>query len=226
MWISTDQGPRGQSRPIRLTDPRISFAIPLPARDAVTSLWALDARLGDQLRATREPALAQIRLRWWRDALDQMESPGQAADPLLARLRFGWPDAAPLIALADVWEEWLCCEQDAAAAGEIAAQRGAILFAATVKAMAGAARRQADGGACWSLVDMALGCGDQTVARAMLDRAAAAQIADAAQHGSALAILDRWALRIARRRGAAAPLRDSARLFAWGLAAAVRTESP
>jgi hypothetical protein len=144
---------------------------------------------------------------------------------LLAQLRQGWPDAAVLIALADVWDDWLCCEQDAVAAGQIAAQRGELLFAATARTQLGPAQARAGSGACWSLVDLALGCGDAAVARALLDRAAATPIAGSAQYGSALAMLDQWAQRVARRSGAAAPLRDSARLFVCGLAASVRPES-
>ncbi|MFM7027318.1 MAG: hypothetical protein ACKOXK_01400 [Chakrabartia sp.] len=49
--------------------------------------WALDARLAGVVRAAREPAIASIRLAWWRDALVRDDRAKGGGDPLIEAWR-------------------------------------------------------------------------------------------------------------------------------------------
>lgn len=75
-----------------------------PARAALLTVLALDARLAGTVRAAREPVLGQIRLAWWRENLAAGVSCLTSPDPLLARIAADQGDLAALIALVDAWE--------------------------------------------------------------------------------------------------------------------------
>lgn len=80
---------------------------PRDARGPNLALFALDSRLSGIVRAAREPALAQIRLAWWRDRLRARPEDWPRGEPVLAALT-GWSDhARGLEALVDGWEELL-----------------------------------------------------------------------------------------------------------------------
>ena len=56
-----------------LSDPDRSFAldhVPTAQRDGVAALWALDEHLGQLVASTTQPPLGQMRLLWWREALE------------------------------------------------------------------------------------------------------------------------------------------------------------
>lgn len=80
---------------------------PARTRGAIGTALHLDNRLSGILRLGGEPMIAQIKLAWWRDRLQ--EDPGRwpAGEPLLQALR-DWPgnvsDLAPLV---DGWETLL-----------------------------------------------------------------------------------------------------------------------
>ena len=77
-------------------------------RGLLECILRLDARLGRICLTASEPALAQLRLAWWRDELSR-ERPAAAEmppDPLLASLLTEWgSDRSAPIALIDGWEE-------------------------------------------------------------------------------------------------------------------------
>lgn len=61
--------------------------IPLPQREAVTSLYAFAAELYAVTRRAREPMMGEIRLQWWREALlDERPKSEVAAHPLASHL--------------------------------------------------------------------------------------------------------------------------------------------
>ncbi|HEU4821634.1 MAG TPA: hypothetical protein VFS87_10835 [Qipengyuania sp.] len=67
-------------------------------------LFLLDARLARIAITGREPALAQLKLAWWRDACTERAAPG--GDPLVQRLAAVWQDRTEsLLGLIDAWEE-------------------------------------------------------------------------------------------------------------------------
>lgn len=135
-----------------LNDPLLAPLVPVVARPAVMVLWQLDERMGELARTGREPALRQIRLRWWHDQLAALTPGAHHADPLLHQvaqhLLPGVPSSA-LTALVDAWEDVACAEQGgqgnqegahhspslntahANAQTNGATHRGALLFAAT-----------------------------------------------------------------------------------------------
>lgn len=77
---------------------------PAASRADWLTLLTLDARLATLIRQAREPVLAQIRLAWWRDRLQQAITERPRGEPLLARLS-QWQDGGrALVALVDGWE--------------------------------------------------------------------------------------------------------------------------
>lgn len=63
----------------------LSYA-PAAGRGALAALLALDAALAQLLRTTREPALGQMRLAWWREALARLDQEPAPAEPVLQAL--------------------------------------------------------------------------------------------------------------------------------------------
>lgn len=55
---------------------------PEPAREALMALYAFGAELVRIPDLVSEPALGEIRLQWWRDALDTVETGGRTGNPL------------------------------------------------------------------------------------------------------------------------------------------------
>jgi len=60
--------------------------VPTRHREAVHALWTLDAALGAVLTTGREPAIRQIRLAWWREALERLDGAPAPAEPALPDL--------------------------------------------------------------------------------------------------------------------------------------------
>ncbi|MFT4026525.1 MAG: hypothetical protein QM676_06960 [Novosphingobium sp.] len=124
------------------------------SRAAWLGLFALDRRLAQLVRETREPMLGQIRLAWWRERLAEPSVKRPRGEPLLALLG---DDAALLAPLIDGWEAML---------GEAPLSREALTtFAAgRAEALAGLARslglesdiaETARIGRAWALADLA-----------------------------------------------------------------------
>lgn len=63
----------------------LSYA-PSSVRAALSALLALDDALALLLRTTREPALGQLRLAWWREALAKLDREPAPAEPVLRAL--------------------------------------------------------------------------------------------------------------------------------------------
>src|SRR5688500_15300158 len=59
---------------------------PAAVRPALFALHALDIELAAVVDPTTEPMLGQIRLAWWREQLQALDSGGVAAQPTLAAL--------------------------------------------------------------------------------------------------------------------------------------------
>src|SRR3546814_17220372 len=49
------------------------YYVPAKHRPAVEALWRLDAALGAVLAGGREPLIGQIKLVWWRAALEKLD---------------------------------------------------------------------------------------------------------------------------------------------------------
>lgn len=68
------------------------------------ALFALDSRLANLLRHSREPMLAQLRLSWWRETLGREQAEWPLGEPLLAALALWSGHHRGLVALVDGWE--------------------------------------------------------------------------------------------------------------------------
>lgn len=195
---------------LRLSDPLVLPLVAPPLRDAVASLWALDARLAELARAGREPALRQIRLAWWSEQLTKLAPASAPAEPLLQNIAqelLPHANGAMLATLADAWVDEALEEADGA-------EGGAALFALTAALLGGhSGETVAEAGRGWAMVERA-------VAGGIADWRAAAGLLDAVGLRSLprpLAAVTAVARRIARHDGSRAPGREQALLFRVGL---------
>ncbi len=146
----------------------IAYA-PADRRAGLAAIVALDARLGDILRTTREPMVGQMRLTWWYEALRRLGTVAPPpAEPVLTALASAGVDGASLAALIDGWEMLLdgpVVAADALAA--YAAARGGTLFTAAGTWLGAASEPLAIAGEGWALADLAANLSDaDTAARA------------------------------------------------------------
>ncbi len=137
----------------------LSYAPASAHRDWLTAL-ALDARLEGVVRQAREPVLAQLKLAWWRDRLEQAVPDRPQGEPLLARLAEWKEGGKPLISLVNGWEA-LLQEQPFDAQAITAFGAGRAMLAGELAARLGCDRRAAEARARrWALADLSLQFGD------------------------------------------------------------------
>lgn len=132
---------KGVKRPLTMVQPvdDVAFALNYaPARDRVrwVALWNFDERLAQIVVAAREPALAQIKLSWWRG---QLHDPSRDA----AIGHFG----AALQPLLDGWEAALVSPATEQSLEAYARGRGGGLFV-----VLGGDARAGEG---WALAELA-----------------------------------------------------------------------
>ncbi|MEP3051714.1 MAG: hypothetical protein ABJP48_01870 [Erythrobacter sp.] len=81
---------------------------PVALRSRMNVIFALDQRLGRIIAKSVEPALAQMRLAWWREMLQAPASERPSGDSVLDAIGKSWIGyEKALIALVDGWEELL-----------------------------------------------------------------------------------------------------------------------
>jgi phytoene synthase len=156
----------------------LSYA-PAAIRPAVTALFALDDVLGRILRTTREPMVGQMRLTWWYEALERLDSAPPPAEPVLqalaAHLLPRGVTGGRLALMIDAWEVLLDPDVPDDATLEAYAARGVILFGAAGTVL-GAAQGDpvAPAGRGWALADLSRHIGEPAVAARAAALAAAA----------------------------------------------------
>lgn len=173
---------------------------PRDLRPTWRAVLQFDAQLARLALHTREPALAQLKLAWWRDACsDPAAHPGQ---PVLTDLAQSWRGGEQTMRdLVDAWEE-------------IALGEGAFVEAARKLARARASGiAQAIGVAgrpelfhatrCWTLATLALHAPDADVRSAMLVEAGDVPLRRLERVLRPLAIVAGLARRAAKRGGGA-----------------------
>ena len=89
---------------------RAVMAAPLPARRILFPLYAFNVEIARAPWVTQEPMIAEMRLQWWRDALDEIAGKGtprrhEVVDELAAILD---PDAARLLDSLVAARRWDC----------------------------------------------------------------------------------------------------------------------
>lgn len=185
---------------------------PGPAKPAWLSFLSLDTRLAGLLRQARDPVLAQIRLAWWRERLEQAPGERPRGEPLLARFA-DWPDGGSALSpLVDGWEALLGDPPLPLAALESFAQGRASGISA-LAACLGLADPAPDLARSWAMADLACHLGDpreQALAlEGLADCPAPAGLPKALRP---LLVLQRVSARAARK-GGAAHLTSPAALF-------------
>lgn len=167
---------------------------PAAVRPALSALWRLDEQLGAIVARTENPAVGQMRLTWWYDSLQSLQT-SSPVDPVLVALSQTSIDPKSLLPLIDGWEMLLDpMPLSAESLRAYAEGRGGTLFN-TAAALLGCGEAEV-AGKLWSLVDLAFRTSDRTTAERAL--------ALAADYGSGrlpkpLAILTALARRDARR---------------------------
>ena len=102
--------------------------IPARVREAFGALFAIDAAMGDVVARSTDPALGRIKLAWWRERLEALDSDEPPAEPRLTgaseHLLPKGVTGAELAELEAGWATLLDPEIDA----DLVGQRGATLF--------------------------------------------------------------------------------------------------
>ena len=180
---------------IEPNDPDRAFAlghVPSAFRGAVAALWALDEQLGQIVASTTQPMVGQMRLLWWREALNT----GVSGHPVLAEMTSVFArgiDAEALGKVIDGWEELLePLPLSEAKLTAFATHRGTQLFATTARICDATCPDAA--GAGWALADFALRCSDKvTSSRALAMASATFELLDLKEVPRPLRILVRLA---------------------------------
>lgn len=137
--------------------------VPGPHRPAIEALWRLDAALGAVLSSARDPGLRQIKLAWWREALERLDTAPAPAEPLLraleAHVLSRGVTGAELSGLEEGWRMLLAERLDAAMLDAYAARRGGLLFHLSVRIL-GAGALPSELGEGWALTDLARNISD------------------------------------------------------------------
>ena len=123
-------------------------------RSAFEALWQMDAAMGDVVARSTQPALAAVKLAWWRERLQDLDRGavpaeprlGAAAEHLLSRGISG----AELSELEDGWVALL----EESVEAERVANRGARLFQWGARLLHADDDRLADAGALYALVSV------------------------------------------------------------------------
>ncbi len=134
----------------------LSYA-PKRTQHATLALLALDTRLAGIIRNGGEPVIAQMKLAWWRERLEQPASNWPLGEPLLALMRQCGIEAARLVPLVDGWEMLLA---ETLGQKELTVfSRGRALGWAAVNDASGRGQSNAQiekAGREWALLDLAM----------------------------------------------------------------------
>ncbi|SFJ56592.1 phytoene synthase [Sphingomonas sp. NFR04] len=153
----------------------LSYA-PAAGRPALAALLALDEALAQLLRTTSAPAVGQLRLAWWREALAKLDTAPPPAEPVLrglaAEVLPRGVTGASLVPIVHGWEVLVEEEAlDGLALARYAAGRGS-LFVAAGTVLGAQGDPLALGGEGWALADLARHLGDGAEADAARSLAA------------------------------------------------------
>lgn len=128
---------------------------PLPGRAALAALLMLDDALAALLRTTRESAIGQIRLAWWREALERLDHAPPPAEPVLKAVAASGLRGGALTPIVHGWEVLIEADRlDAAALTRFGDGRG-TLFALAGAAMGATGDPLREAGQGWALADLA-----------------------------------------------------------------------
>jgi phytoene synthase len=132
-----------------------------PRRRALAALWRLDRALGQVLAGGREPMITRIKLAWWRESLEKLDSGSAPAEPLLQELAATLlPSGLNGSELAEMEPAWsILAEADRLGPEDLhgyAQGRGGLLFRYSARILGDSAAARIDSaGRIWALVDLA-----------------------------------------------------------------------
>jgi phytoene synthase len=143
-------------------DPERALALdyaPAGVRAGLHALFALDDTFAHVLRTTTEPIIGQMRLAWWHDALQRLDTAVPPAQPVLQALADEVvPHGVPGRTLAELvagWEALIEADTvDPTAMAVHADARGASLFATGAILLGREDARVAAAGRGWALADL------------------------------------------------------------------------
>jgi phytoene synthase len=142
---------------------------PLRVQPAVATLWAIDEAMGAAIAGASQPALAGIKLAWWREALCRLDADPAPPEP---RLRAVAEALLPLgvtgAQVAGIEEGWMALLPEQVDATAVAL-RGERLFAISAKLLGAEVPIRPEAGALFALSDaMRRGPGDFASERSAL----------------------------------------------------------
>ena len=129
---------------------------PAAVRPAFAAVWALDAAMGDVVARATQPALAAVKLAWWRERLEELDHGLPPAEPRLRaaseELIARGVSGAQLGAIEAGWAALLQPEVEAAPVAE----RGALLFEIGSELLGGSDPKLGDAGSLYALASVGL----------------------------------------------------------------------
>lgn len=138
-------------------DRALSLQLLLPQhRSAIETVWRIDAALGDVVARSTDPTLGRIKLAWWREQLQQIDSAAAPAEPRLqavvAELLPRGISGADLSEIEPGWATLLVEPIDP----HLVAERGARLFTMIAALLGQSDARIGDAGSLWALVSVSM----------------------------------------------------------------------
>jgi phytoene synthase len=128
---------------------------PVELRGAFDALFTLDDALGEVVATSTQPALGAIRLAWWRDALERLDTSPPPAEPRLqacvAEILSRGVSGSDLAAISEGWAALFEEERNPEAIGA----RGVALFAVGAKLLGSKHGGLGKAGAWFALADVA-----------------------------------------------------------------------
>lgn len=139
--------------------------VPVRKRAALAALFAIDRAMGDVVRTTTEPMLGPIRLAWWRERLEELDTGAHSpAEPRLQAVeRELLPRGVSGRELAVLEGGWLRLFDPfpwTVQTSEAIWFRGNLLFGLGTRLLGGGEERIQAAGGLWALVDAARHCSD------------------------------------------------------------------
>ena len=139
---------------------------PRAVQPAVAALWAIDEAMGAAIAGASQPALAGIKLAWWREALARLDSDPAPPEPRLRAIADGLLPLGisghDVAAIEQGWAALIQERQDA----EVVARRGHALFVIEARLVGSTTDLPDAAGALFALTDaMRRGLGDFSAAR-------------------------------------------------------------
>jgi phytoene synthase len=128
--------------------------VPADVRDAFRALLGIDLAMADVVARSTDPVLGRIKLAWWRERLEELDSAPPPAEPRLQKaaqqLLPRGVSGADLAKIETGWETLLDPEIDAG----LVAERGETLFQIAGRLLRAEDARLADAGALYALASV------------------------------------------------------------------------